>query len=128
MTAFDTLSALPPFDVEITESLPAEHALELVRGDAFHVVLTVRQYGGRVALSALSGAATIRRAIDHSTTWPLTVNVAQDTTGEITISATASETAELPESGVWDLQLQGASAEERRTLVRGSFTLLREVT
>jgi hypothetical protein len=111
--------------------------LPIYRGDSlsFLVTLIDQATGAPIALTGLTGRASIRKAKDDPTEYPLTVTVSQDaaggaTTGQISVSADGQTTFVLPQIGVWDLQLDDGSPAGvfRKTVVAGRVRFDRDVT
>lgn len=57
---------------------------------------------------------------------PLAIDLTDAATGRLIISATAEQTREMAQSGVWDLQ--GTQGSTPRTFVRGSTVYTGDVT
>lgn len=118
-----------------TVTIPGTNDLDVVRRDSIRRVFVVRESetGPRVPLTGLTGKAQIRRTPDDANIL-VEMTVTVDTTstgptvGEITVEATASQTADLPDDAAWDLQITDGTDDFVKTLVRGAVILVRDVT
>lgn len=81
--------------------------------------------GALINLSAYSWAGQWRSSTDAATSVSLAVDVSQAASGQITLSATAAQTADMS-NGVWDLQSTLAGAV--RTWIRGQVLVEKDVT
>lgn len=116
-------------------SQPTKHDLTIMRGDSFAVVFRlyreVDACGGfsPQTLAGLQGRMVFRWAPDHPLSLSGTVVVDTATgSGRVTVTATAAITRQLPDVGVFDLELHDGTDVLRKTIVRGAFRLVWDAT
>lgn len=109
------------------------------QGSTFSRIITVEYPDPNDASSMLpfnftgyTGRMQIRRTIDDDVMIELTtansgIQYTNAASGELTVRMTAVQTAALLTSGVYDLEIINGAGEVSK-LLKGAFTLLREVT
>ena len=102
------------------------------QGTTFNRTLTVKDSNGDARdLSTYTARMHVRRTTASSSTLiELTTEnnrISLNSSGQITLSLTANETAALAEGGVYDLELVDSSSNVER-VVEGAFILDLEVT
>ena len=104
------------------------------QGSSFTRTLEMKTAEGTVfSLTGHTARMEVRRTLDASTTivslttanGRISINGAL---GTITLTLTASETAALTQSGVYDLEIVKTSTGEVHKVVRGEFKLEKEVS
>lgn len=104
------------------------------QGSTFTRTLEIKTYEGTVfSLAGYTARMEVRRTLDASSTivslttanGRISINGAL---GVITLSLTASETASLTQSGVYDLEIVKTATGEVYKVVRGEFRLEKEVS
>ena len=109
-----------------------EYDIICEQGATFSRTLTVEDSSGVVRnLSSFSGKMQVRKRVSSTdtlvelstTNGKMTLNAS----GEISLSLTATETAAIASSGVYDLEITSAGGAVER-VVEGDFNLIPEVT
>ncbi len=104
------------------------------QGSSFTRTLEIKTAEGTVfSLTGYTARMEVRRTLDASSTivslttanGRITIN---GSTGVITLTLTAVETAALTQSGVYDLEIVNTSTSAVHKVVRGEFKLEKEVT
>jgi len=104
------------------------------QGSSFTRTLEIKTAEGTVfSLTGYTARMEVRRTLDASTTivslttanGRISINGAL---GVITLTLTASETAALTQSGVYDLEIVKTATGEVHKVVRGEFKLEKEVS
>jgi len=104
------------------------------QGSSFTRTLEIKTAEGTVfSLTGYTARMEVRRTLDASTTivsltttnGRISIN---GSTGVITLTLTAVETAALTQSGVYDLEIVKTATGEVFKVVRGEFKLEKEVT
>lgn len=107
-------------------TLPTQVDLELYRGDAWALPVTITTGGVALNLTGYTLTAQVRASESASTSTSITVTVTNAATGQVRLSLTAAQTRDLPASGVWDLQW--ATSGDPTTLLAGRVTVSGDVT
>ena len=109
-----------------------EYDIICEQGATFSRTLTVKDSSGVVRnLSSFSGKMQVRKRVSSTdtlvelstTNGKMTLNAS----GEISLSLTATETAAIATSGVYDLEITSSGGAVER-VVEGNFNLIPEVT
>ena len=109
--------------------LPGKLNYSMVRGDDFAAEITIQEGDplAPVDVSARTYTAQIRTSTDATTvTATFSVDMTDAATGVIVLRLADTVTDDLSGSYVWDLQQDTAGVI--RTLVGGSFVVLKDVT
>ncbi len=108
-----------------TFNLTGDYRIE--QGSTFALTVTVTTSAGAVyPLTAMTAAAKLRATAASTTSYAFTCAVAEST-GVITVSMTATETAAIAiTAGVWDLELTSGATVTR--LLEGTVDITAEVT
>ena len=109
-----------------------EYDIICEQGATFARTLTVKDSSGTARnLSSYSGKMQVRRTIGASSVLIelSTTNgrMALNSSGEIALSITASDTAAITDGGVYDLEITSSGGAVER-VVEGDFNLIPEVT
>lgn len=108
-----------------TFNLTGDYRIE--QGSTFSMTITITDENGAVyALTGATAAAILRETYASSAHTDFTCSVAEST-GVITVSLTAAETAAITiTSGVWDIELTEGTTVTR--LLQGTVEISPEVT
>lgn len=110
--------------------LPGEFSLSLYRGDTYYgplmVLPNLTAFGGPANLSAATVRAQLRQQARDTSGVDMIVEIVDPVARSLRLTLPAADTALLPRSGVWDLQV--TSGAWVGTVLAGPFTVLREVT
>jgi hypothetical protein len=108
-------------------SIPASYSLEFYRGDSFRrqfLLWADKDKTQPVDLTGATAAAELRPAPSAERWQSLTCSI---TGNVIDVSLPAADTAMIPGSGYWDLQITYASGDVR-TVVHGGVSVAGDIT
>lgn len=110
--------------------IPGEYALVFYGGDSYYgpvmVLPNLTAFGGPANLSASTVRAQLRQQARDTSGVDMIVEIVDPVARSLRLTLAAADTALLPRSGVWDLQV--TSGAWVGTVLAGPFTVLREVT
>lgn len=109
--------------------IPAKLNYTIVRGDDFADEVTIKEGGPpavAVDVSARTFTAQLRSTPDGTTVASFTIDMTSAASGVVGYSLSDTTTDDLAGTYVWDFQQ--VVAGQTRTLMGGSFTVLKDVT
>lgn len=105
---------------------PAVSRISIIRGDSLFFTLDVQDANRTpLQLEDYTCTSTIANAANPSQTWSYTVTKG---TTAVTLYLPPEISEELPDNCIWDTQIYNASLGIRRTIARGTLTLLNQIT
>jgi hypothetical protein len=108
--------------------IPAKLNYTMVRGDDFADVVTIKEGdpAAAVDVSARTYTAQLRASADGAVVATFSIDMTSAASGEVGYSLADTTTDDLAGGYVWDFQQDSAGVI--RTLMGGSFTVLKDVT
>lgn len=109
--------------------LPAKLNYSIKRGDDFGDVVTIKEGVTPVAVdvSTRTFTAQVRSTPDGAVIAAMVIDMTDAATGEVAYSLADTVTDDLAGTYVWDFQQETAGGDIR-TLMAGSFTVIKDVT
>jgi hypothetical protein len=112
--------------------MPGDFPLELYRGDSYHWVFTLWSDEAKTIptdLTGMTAKAEIREATGGTNITALVCTIPSTAPHNVVdAKLSAASCADLPASGVWDLQLTTTSSGEVATVLAGKVTVTPDVT
>jgi hypothetical protein len=114
--------------------IPGTYDIQIYQGDTFRVFFRLRDEGGTyIDLTGQIAKAQIRSNTDAPTVLAEFSTSIPDQSvlanrGSVLLTLTSAQTSALTTGGVWDVQLQVTATGEVNTYLRGTVTVVKEVT
>lgn len=106
---------------------PQAYDLSVYRGDTFRLQFRLWNDVAKTQPTDLTGVTAAAEVRDSSTTTPVGTFTTGIAANVVTVSATATQTRQLPDLAMWDLQLTWGSGDIQ-TIVRGVVRAVGDIT